>query len=60
MNAGVAVGSGWQSWVAYINIGCYYVIGLPLGFIMEWVLHSGVLVRVTLLMFKMFLNDSIF
>ncbi|XP_022951012.1 protein DETOXIFICATION 27-like [Cucurbita moschata] len=41
--SGVAVGSGWQSWVAYINIGCYYVIGLPLGFIMEWVLHSGVL-----------------
>lgn len=42
--AGVAVGSGWQSWVAYINIGCYYLIGLPLGFVMEWVFHSGVLV----------------
>ncbi|XP_022131671.1 protein DETOXIFICATION 27-like [Momordica charantia] len=40
--SGVAVGSGWQSWVAYINIGCYYIIGLPLGFIMEWVFHSGV------------------
>ncbi|CAK9313042.1 unnamed protein product [Citrullus colocynthis] len=41
--SGVAVGSGWQSWVAYINLGCYYLIGLPLGFIMEWVFHSGVL-----------------
>ncbi|XP_038884305.1 protein DETOXIFICATION 27-like [Benincasa hispida] len=41
--SGVAVGSGWQSWVAYINLGCYYLIGLPLGFLMEWVFHSGVL-----------------
>uniref|UniRef100_A0A9I9CSL9 Protein DETOXIFICATION n=1 Tax=Cucumis melo TaxID=3656 RepID=A0A9I9CSL9_CUCME len=29
--SGVAVGSGWQSYVAYINLGCYYFIGLPLG-----------------------------
>ncbi|KAM7519699.1 hypothetical protein LguiB_018661 [Lonicera macranthoides] len=38
----VAVGSGWQSKVAYINLGCYYLIGLPLGFLMEWVFHKGV------------------
>ncbi|KAL2907207.1 Protein DETOXIFICATION 27 [Bienertia sinuspersici] len=25
--SGVAVGSGWQSTVAYINIGCYYFLG---------------------------------
>uniref|UniRef100_A0A5B6YWY7 Protein DETOXIFICATION n=1 Tax=Davidia involucrata TaxID=16924 RepID=A0A5B6YWY7_DAVIN len=41
--SGVAVGSGWQSYVAYINLGCYYVIGLPLGFVMEWVFHQGVM-----------------
>ncbi|XP_022950624.1 protein DETOXIFICATION 27-like isoform X1 [Cucurbita moschata] len=29
--SGVAVGSGWQSYVAYINLGCYYFIGLPVG-----------------------------
>ncbi|KAK2445393.1 Protein DETOXIFICATION 27 [Trifolium repens] len=40
--SGVAVGSGWQVFVAYINIGCYYLIGLPLGIIMGWVFHTGV------------------
>ncbi|KAL9270084.1 DETOXIFICATION 27-like protein [Drosera capensis] len=40
--SGVAVGSGWQAWVAYINLGSYYIIGLPLGVIMGWVFHTGV------------------
>ncbi|XP_022846888.1 protein DETOXIFICATION 27-like [Olea europaea var. sylvestris] len=40
--SGVAVGSGWQAWVAYINIACYYIIGVPLGFLMEWVFHQGI------------------
>ncbi|XP_015885298.2 protein DETOXIFICATION 27-like [Ziziphus jujuba] len=40
--SGVAVGSGWQGLVAYINIGCYYVIGLPLGIAMGWLFHFGV------------------
>ncbi|RZC64366.1 hypothetical protein C5167_008054 [Papaver somniferum] len=40
--SGVAVGSGWQASVAYINIGCYYVIGLPLGVTLGWVFHLGV------------------
>ncbi|KAK9270483.1 hypothetical protein L1049_026063 [Liquidambar formosana] len=40
--SGVAVGSGWQSWVAYINLGCYYFIGLPLGIVMGWVFDLGV------------------
>ncbi|XP_059635505.1 protein DETOXIFICATION 27-like [Cornus florida] len=40
--SGVAVGSGWQSKVAYINLGCYYLIGLPLGVVMGWVFHLGV------------------
>ncbi|GAB2244533.1 hypothetical protein Droror1_Dr00000026 [Drosera rotundifolia] len=40
--SGVAIGSGWQAWVAYINLGCYYVIGLPLGIVMGWVAHTGV------------------
>ncbi|KAJ4714517.1 Protein DETOXIFICATION [Melia azedarach] len=41
--SGVAVGSGWQSTVAYINLGCYYLIGVPLGFLMGWVFHQGVM-----------------
>ncbi|KAH0861181.1 hypothetical protein HID58_089442 [Brassica napus] len=40
--SGVAIGSGWQSFVAYINLGCYYFIGLPLGFVMGWIFKSGV------------------
>ncbi|KAH9664455.1 protein DETOXIFICATION 27 [Citrus sinensis] len=41
--SGVAVGSGWQSYVAYINLGCYYLIGVPLGCLMGWVFHQGVM-----------------
>jgi len=29
--SGVAVGCGWQALVAYINVGCYYIVGIPLG-----------------------------
>jgi len=39
---GVAVGAGWQSLVAYINIGCYYVFGLPAGIVLGFVLNFGV------------------
>ncbi|GLJ39516.1 hypothetical protein SUGI_0807560 [Cryptomeria japonica] len=45
--SGVAVGSGWQSYVAYINIGSYYVIGVPFGVILGWVFDQGVLVSTT-------------
>ncbi|KAA8546748.1 hypothetical protein F0562_003177 [Nyssa sinensis] len=41
--SGVAVGSGWQSYVAYINIGCYYLIGVPLGFVMGWGIWAGMI-----------------
>ncbi|XAR62120.1 hypothetical protein NMG60_11016745 [Bertholletia excelsa] len=34
--SGVAVGSGWQSKVAYINLGCYYLVGVPLGVALGW------------------------
>jgi MATE family multidrug resistance protein len=40
--AGVAVGSGWQALVAYVNIGSYYLIGVPFGFLLGWGLHYGV------------------
>ncbi|TVU25993.1 hypothetical protein EJB05_28517 [Eragrostis curvula] len=41
--SGVAVGSGWQSTVAYVNIGSYYVIGVPLGILLGWLFNLGVL-----------------
>ncbi|XP_061371776.1 protein DETOXIFICATION 27-like [Gastrolobium bilobum] len=40
--SGVAVGSGRQAVVAYINIGSYYVVGLPLGVLLGWLLPSPI------------------
>ncbi|XP_059647266.1 protein DETOXIFICATION 24-like isoform X1 [Cornus florida] len=37
--SGVAVGAGWQSVVAFITIGCYYIIGVPLGLLLGYVAH---------------------
>ncbi|CAN6218006.1 unnamed protein product [Urochloa humidicola] len=41
--SGVAVGSGWQALVAYVNIGSYYLIGVPFGVILAWGFHYGIL-----------------
>ncbi|KAK7343705.1 hypothetical protein VNO77_12664 [Canavalia gladiata] len=40
--SGVAVGGGWQALVAYINLGCYYLLGLPLGFLLGYKANLGV------------------
>ncbi|KAB2609822.1 protein TRANSPARENT TESTA 12-like [Pyrus ussuriensis x Pyrus communis] len=40
--SGVAIGAGWQAAVAYVNIACYYVIGVPLGLIFGYKLDWGV------------------
>lgn len=37
LDAGVAVGAGWQSIVAYVNIGCYYLVGIPVGVVLGYV-----------------------
>lgn len=42
--AGVAVGGGWQALVAYINLACYYIFGLPLGYLLGYVADLGVVV----------------
>ncbi|GLJ41667.1 hypothetical protein SUGI_0862310 [Cryptomeria japonica] len=39
--SGVAVGGGWQRLIAYVNIGCYYVVGLPLGLLMGYKFDLG-------------------
>ncbi|KAI3957519.1 hypothetical protein MKX01_001878 [Papaver californicum] len=38
---GVAVGAGWQSMVAFINVVCYYVFGLPIGAILGYKFNLG-------------------
>ncbi|KAM7279572.1 hypothetical protein ACFE04_006706 [Oxalis oulophora] len=35
--SGVAVGAGFQSTVAYVNLGCYYGIGIPVGALLAYV-----------------------
>ncbi|XP_010556333.1 PREDICTED: protein DETOXIFICATION 29-like [Tarenaya hassleriana] len=40
--SGVAVGAGWQAVVAYINIGSYYFLGIPLGSVLGYKLDFGV------------------
>ncbi|XP_015965008.1 protein DETOXIFICATION 29-like [Arachis duranensis] len=41
--SGVAVGAGWQATVAYVNITCYYLIGVPLGLFLGFKLDLGVI-----------------
>ncbi|XP_074270119.1 protein DETOXIFICATION 40-like [Silene latifolia] len=40
--SGVAVGCGWQTFVAYVNVGCYYVVGIPLGVLLGFYFKLGV------------------
>ncbi|XP_050221290.1 protein DETOXIFICATION 24-like [Mercurialis annua] len=39
---GAAVGAGRQTTVAYINICSYYVIGVPIGFFLAYVVHMQI------------------
>ncbi|XP_059664867.1 protein DETOXIFICATION 41 [Cornus florida] len=40
--SGVAIGSGWQAVVAYVNLATYYVIGLPIGCLLGFKTNLGV------------------
>lgn len=39
--SGVAVGCGWQAFVAYVNVGCYYIIGIPIGVLLGFKFDFG-------------------
>ncbi|XP_058220903.1 protein DETOXIFICATION 33 [Rhododendron vialii] len=41
--SGVAIGAGWQWLVAYINIACYYIVGLPAGILLGFTFDLGVM-----------------
>lgn len=51
-SVGVAIGAGWQATVAYVNIGCYYLFGIPLGLILGYLV--GLEVKVILQAFFLF------
>ncbi|KAG5604735.1 hypothetical protein H5410_026227 [Solanum commersonii] len=40
--SGVAIGAGWQAYVAYVNIACYYLFGIPIGLILGFFFDIGV------------------
>ncbi|KAI3467579.1 hypothetical protein Pfo_024242 [Paulownia fortunei] len=40
--SGVAIGAGWQALVAYVNLACYYIFGIPLGLILGYAVNMGV------------------
>lgn len=39
---GVALGAGWQSTVAYVNLACYYIVGIPVGVVLGYVFKMQV------------------
>ncbi|KAK9053857.1 hypothetical protein SSX86_024932 [Deinandra increscens subsp. villosa] len=41
--SGVAIGAGWQAVIAYINIACYYIFGIPLGLLLGFVADLGIM-----------------
>lgn len=46
MCSGVAIGAGFQSVVAYINLGSYYVVGVPVGCVLGYVANLGIKVKI--------------
>ncbi|KAG8362669.1 hypothetical protein BUALT_BualtUnG0052400 [Buddleja alternifolia] len=40
--SGVAIGAGWQSVVAYVTLGSYYLIGIPIGLVLGYVVKLQV------------------
>lgn len=40
-SSGVTRGSGWQHAGAYINLGAYYLAGIPVALVLSFVLHLG-------------------
>jgi hypothetical protein len=39
--SGTAAGCGWQKIGAYVNLGAYYVIGIPTAILLAFVYHIG-------------------
>lgn len=40
--SGVAIGAGLQSIVVYVNLGCYYLVGIPFGLVLGYVINLQV------------------
>lgn len=40
-DSGTARGCGWQKIGAYVNLGAYYLVGIPAAILLAFVLHIG-------------------
>jgi Na+-driven multidrug efflux pump len=40
-NSGIAAGCGWQKIGAFVNLGAYYLMGIPTAILLAFVYHIG-------------------
>jgi MATE family multidrug resistance protein len=52
------VGCGWQAFVAYVNVGCYYIVGIPLGCLLGFYFDLGAAVCIAHLSLAREINCS--
>ena len=50
------MGAGWQGYVAYINLACYYLLGIPVGLVLGYVV--GLQVKVSFSLYIFFLHNE--
>ena len=48
--AGIARGCGWQKIGAFVNLGSYYIVGVPFGILLAFVFHIGGKVKTMIMM----------
>ncbi|THG06795.1 hypothetical protein TEA_001944 [Camellia sinensis var. sinensis] len=56
--SGVAIGSGWQSIVAYVNLATYYIVGLPIGCVLGFKTRLGAAVAKAVERLKKSANEA--
>ena len=57
---GIARGCGWQKLGAVVNLGSYYLVGVPLSVVLAFVLHMKGKVKFHFLLNSIFMFSSRF
>jgi Na+-driven multidrug efflux pump len=58
-DSGTARGVGWQKIGAYVNLGSYYLVGIPAAVVLAFVLHIGGKVNKCFPIFQKIANISL-